>query len=151
MDGTSNGARFEPAAGPHGAIVVENITITEESVVREAHHWATGRRGDSCETSDELALADLTSFVTEAVVLGARALAATAQTSETRAVEQMLREVGDKAALASTTAANTTKQAAADAAKTMATAAADAKKSITLADEQNRKDLAATVTAAKQI
>lgn len=150
MDSNINSARFEPAIGSYGAIVVENTTITEESVVREARHWATGRRGEACRVPEDLARADLTAFVTEAVVLGARVLAATAQTSEARAVEQMLREVGDKSALASTAAANTTKQAVADAASAVVKAAADAKKTITEADDQNRKELTVTVEAAKR-
>ena len=99
---------------------------------------------------EELARADLSTFVTEAVVLGARALAVTSQTSEARAVEQMLREVGDKTAEATTSAAATTQQAVADAANTVVKAAADAKKAIVEADELSRKELTATVDAAKR-
>lgn len=150
MNNKISSARFDPDAGASGAIVVENLTISEESVVREARHWPTGRRGDACDAPEELARADFSAFVTEAVVLGARALAATAQASEARAVEQMLREVSEKSAQASATAASTTKQAVADAASTVIKAAADAQRTITEADERNRKELTITVDAAKR-
>lgn len=150
MNNKISSARFDPDTGASGAIVVENLTITEESVVREARHWPTGRRGDACAAPEEVASADFSAFVTEAVVLGARALATTAQASEARAVEQMLREVSEKSAQASATAASTTKQAVADAARTVIEATADAKKTITEADERNRKELTITVDAAKR-
>ena len=150
MDGNSKGAQFEPTIGSYGAVVVTDLTITDRNVVREAGHWASGRRGEACDTPEELARADLSTFVTEAVVLGARALAVTSQTSEVRAVEQMLREVGDKTAQATTTAAATTQQAVADAANTVINAAADAKKAIIEADELSRKELTVTVDAAKR-
>ena len=150
MDRNSSSVRFEPLIGSEGAVVVNDLTITDRNVLREACHWATGRRGEACETPEELARADLSPFVTEAVVLGARALAATAQTSEARAVEQMLREVGDKTALATTTATATTQQAVADAVNTVIQATTDAKKAIVDADELSRKELIATVDAAKR-
>ncbi len=44
-----------------------------------------------------LATADLSDFVTEAVKIGAHALTATGQSQDARALEQMVKEVGDKA------------------------------------------------------
>lgn len=150
MDRNSGSVRFDPTIGSDGAVVVTDLTITDRNVLREASHWATGRRDEACDTPEELARADLSFFVTEAVVLGARALAVTAQTSEARAVEQMLREVGDKTAVATTLATTTTQQAVADAVNTVIKATTDAKKAIVDADELSRKELIATVDAAKR-
>lgn len=150
MNMHKNQARFDPAVGSSGAVVITDLAVADDAVIREARHWTAGRRGESCEALDELAQADLTTFVTEAVVLGARALAATAQTSEARAVEQMLREVGDKTTETTAAAAASTQQAVIEASKTVARAAADAKKAFAEADEQSRRELNATVEAAKR-
>jgi hypothetical protein len=76
------------------ALVVLAVHLTDEAVVREARHWTTGRRGPA--VNDVGAEADLSVFLTEAVALGSRALAAMGQSGEARAVEAMLREVGEK-------------------------------------------------------
>ena len=52
--------------------------------------------------------ANLTKFATEALALGAKALSLTAQTTETRALERMLKDVGDKTAEASRQAGEAT-------------------------------------------
>ncbi len=83
-------------------------------------------------------------------MLGARVLAATSQTSEARAVEQMLREVGNKTTEATAAASASTRQAVIDATSTVVRAAADAKKAITEADQQSRKEFTATVEGAKR-
>jgi len=93
------------------AVVVRALTIADQEVVREAQRWTTGRRGPVVEDPDVLARADLSTFATEAVVIGARALAATAHTTEARAVEQMLKDVGDKTADATLNAAQLTQRA----------------------------------------
>jgi hypothetical protein len=146
----NKGARFERAIGSRGAVVVNDVTLTDAVVVREARNWTTGRRGEPCETPADLDQADLSAFVTEAVILGARALAVTAQTSETRAVEQMLKDVTDKTTQAASSAATTTSQAMTNAVTAVTKATADAKKAITEADEQTRKDVIAVVQAAKR-
>lgn len=74
------------------SLVVRTMRLTDEAVVREARHWTTGRRGPAVDSVS--ADADLSVFLTEALVLGSRALAAMGQSGEARAVEAMLREVG---------------------------------------------------------
>ncbi|MGW5191955.1 hypothetical protein ACWEOO_22115 [Kribbella sp. NPDC004138] len=131
------------------AIVVESLTIADTDVVREAQHWTTGRRGPVVEDPSQLAGCDLSAFATEAILLGARALAATAQTSEVRLLEHMLKEVGDKTAAASTNAAKLTELAVKDASTVVVRVANDAKKAITEADEQSRKEFTTAVQGAK--
>lgn len=141
-----NAAHFDAALT---GIVIESLTIAGPDVVREAQHWATGRRGPIVEDRNQLAGADLSAFATEAVLLGARALAATAQTSEARLLEQMLKEVGEKTEAASSKAAELTELAVKDASTAVVKVANDAKKAITEADQQSRKEFTAAVQGAK--
>lgn len=140
-------ARFGPLGD---AVVIEGLTTSNADVVHEAKRWTTGRRGALVEEPAHLAEADLTTFVEETVVIGARALAATAQTAEARAVEQMLKDVGTRTADASRQAAEATGRATREASETLSRVAVDARKAITEADRQNREELTSAVGNAKQ-
>lgn len=146
MTQNANGARFDEAGA---TVIIDGLTIAETDVVGEARHWITGERGQRCDDPTELAHADLTKFATEAIVLGAKALALTAQTTETRALERMLKDVGEKTAEATRQAGEATAVATKSATETVAKAAADAKKAITEADEVTRKHLAEAVASTK--
>lgn len=130
------------------SLVVRSMCLTDEAVVREARHWTTGRRGPAVD--DVGADADLSVFLTEAVVLGSRALAAMGQSGEARAVEAMLREVGEKTASATGEAAQLTQRTVSAAVETMDKATAAAKRSITEAEERSRRELTAAVDAAQK-
>jgi hypothetical protein len=140
-------ARFD---GVGSRVIIDGLVIAEADVVGEARHWITGERGHRCDDPVELADADLTKFATEAIVLGAKALALTAQTTERRALEQMLKDVGDKTAEATQRAGEATIVATKSATETVTKAAADAKKAITDADEVTRKHLAEAVGSTKK-
>ena len=141
------GARFGPLGD---AVVIEGLTTTNTDVVLEAKRWTTGRRGALVDEPEELAQADLTTFAEEALAIGARALAATAQTTEARAVEQMLKDVGDRTADATREAAEATGRATREASETLTRVAAETKKAITEADRQHRDELTGAVGTAKQ-
>lgn len=147
MHKNTNGAHFGKAGS---TVIIDSLAISDVDVVSEARHWVTGERGQRCDDPAELADADLTKFATEALVLGAKALSLTALTSETRALERMLREVGDKASDATRRAAEATADATKSATETVSKAAADAKKAITEADDTTRKHLAEAVAATKR-
>lgn len=147
MTHNTTGARFDEAGSK---VIIEGLVIAESDVVSEARHWITGERGQRCDDPTALADADLTKFATEAIVLGAKALALTAQTTETRALERMLKDVGDKTAEATRQAGEATAVATKSATETVAKAAAEAKKAITEADEVTRKHLAEAVASTKQ-
>src|SRR5689334_21983756 len=100
-----NVARFDEAGAK---VIIDGLVIAEADVVGEARHWITGERGQRCDDPAEIADADLTKFATEALVLGAKALALTAQTTETRAMVRMLKDVGDKTAEATRQAGEAT-------------------------------------------
>ena len=140
-------ARFDEAGA---VVIIEGLELAQVDVVSEARHWIAGERGQRCDDATHFAGADLTAFVTEALVLGSKALTLTAQTAETRALEQMLKDVGDKTAEATRQAGEVTALATKSATETVAKAAEDAKKAITDADEVTRKHLAEAVASTKK-
>ncbi|UXN21169.1 Fis family transcriptional regulator [Curtobacterium flaccumfaciens] len=141
------GAHFDESGSQ---VAIEGLMIDDPGVVGEARHWVGGERGQRCDDPAVLADADLTKFATEALVLGAKALSLTAQATEMRALERMLKDVGDKTAEATHRAGEATAVATRSATETVVKAAADAKKAITEVDETTRKHLAEAVTATKR-
>ncbi|MCP2289355.1 Fis family transcriptional regulator [Nocardia amikacinitolerans] len=132
------------------AIVIEHVVVHDADLAREARHWTTGARGPTVDDPEQLETADLEAFVIEAVKIGAHALSATGQALESRALEQIVRDLGEKAAQSSSAAAEVTEQSAKNAAKTVSQAAADAKKAIIEAESTGRREFVTAVAAAKQ-
>jgi hypothetical protein len=141
------GAHFDDAISH---VVVDRLTIGDKDVVREAQRWTTGERGALVEDASALGRADLSAFVTEAVRIGAHALSVTGQAQESRALEQMLKEVGDKTVDSTSKAVEATGRVVKDASELVTKAAADARKAITEADAQSRKEFTTAVASAKQ-
>ncbi|SON62383.1 hypothetical protein MSIMFI_03908 [Mycobacterium simulans] len=131
------------------AVVIEGLTVRDKDVAREAQRWTTGARGPIVEDPDTLKAADLSEFVAEAVKIGAHALSVTGQAQESRMVEQMLKDVGEKAADSTAKAAEVTERAVKSASEIMAKAANEARKAITEADATSRKEFTESVAAAK--
>ncbi|MEQ7847448.1 Fis family transcriptional regulator [Nocardioides kribbensis] len=142
-----NGARFDETGSK---VIIDRLVLTESDIVTEARHWLSGERGQRCDDPALLVGANLTKFATEALTLGAKALSLTAQTTETRALERMLKDVGDKTAEATRQAGEATAVAAKSATETVTKAAADAKKAITDADEVTRKHLSEALASTKK-
>ncbi|MFH5207410.1 Fis family transcriptional regulator [Antrihabitans spumae] len=138
-------ARFDETGS---AVEIERLTLRDKDVAREAQRWTTGERGPVVEDPDQLANADLSEFVTEAVRIGVHALSVTGQALESRALERMLKDVGERAETAVTAASSATDRAVKEASATVARAADDAKKAITDADTAGRKELTTAIGAA---
>jgi hypothetical protein len=132
------------------AVEIARLTLQDKDVVREAQRWTNGERGPVVDDPDTLSAADLSAFVTEAVKIGAHALSATGQAHESHLLEQMLKDVGEKAADSTSKATETTERAVKSASETMLKAASDAKKAITEADAASRKEFTESVAAAKK-
>ena len=142
MPSTTDTARFDATGA---TIAIEAMVIAEPRVIEEARHWTTGRRLGEAAHASAVGNADVTAFVHEALVFGARVLASTAHTAETRLLESMVKGVGDQTAQASRQAAEITERATAEAAKAVTQVAADAKKAIVEAEVTNRKEITAAV------
>jgi hypothetical protein len=147
MNQFRSGAHFNETGR---AVVVDALVIEDQNVVGEAQRWTSGKRGPIIEDSTELSNADLTAFATEAMLLGARALAATAQTTESRAIDRMLKDVGEKTAEATRKAAELTERAAKDASEAVSKVAMDTQKAITQAEQLNRKEITTAMDSAKK-
>lgn len=132
------------------AVTIERLTINDDYVAREAARWTSGVRGGVVTDPGILATADLSAFATEAVIIGAHALAATGQTAESRAVEDMLKDVATRTAEATGRAAEVTERAAQDASSVITRAANEARKAITDTDLKHRQEIRAAVINAKQ-
>ena len=131
-------------------VIIEHLDISDRDVYREAQRWTTGERGPIVDDPDLLAAADLTNFVTEAMHIGAHALSATGQARDSRALDQMLKDVGDKTADSTAKAAEATRQAVKDASEVVTNAADAAKKAFSEADTRTRKELTAAIDSAKK-
>lgn len=132
------------------AVEIERLTVRDKDVAHEAQRWTTGERGPIVDDPDVLAAADLTAFVTEAVKIGAHALAAVGQAQDAKALQQMLKDVGEKAADSTTKLTESTERATKAASDAMTKAANDAKKAIVEADATSRKEFTQAVATAKK-
>lgn len=141
ITGPQSAATFDPE---QVAVVIEHLTITDTEVVTEARRWSTGRRG-AAVAAQEMADADLGAFVTQAMAVGARAIAGAGSAQDTFELERLVAEVGSKTVESSTQAANATAKAAASAADTMGKAADAARKAIADTEAATRKGFADTV------
>lgn len=132
------------------AIVVHALTIQDSEVIREAKHWTTGVRGPLVDDPNLLSDADLTTFATEAIAVGARVLSHAAISSDTRALQALVQDVGNKSSEAIRHAAEATVKATKDASDAVSKVANDAKKALTEADEKSRKEITNVVSTTKQ-
>ena len=132
----------------NGAIVIEHLTVRDKDVAREARRWTTGERGPVVDDPEELADAELSEFVAEAVKIGSHALAATGQFQDARALEQLVKDIGEKTTESSTKASEATERAVKSASDTMTRATDAAKKAIAEAETTASKRVTDSVTAA---
>lgn len=132
----------------NGTVVIDHLTVRDKDVAREARRWTTGERGPVVDDPEALAGADLSEFVTEAVKIGAHALAATGQSQDARALEQLIKDVGEKTTASSAKATEVTERAVKSASDTMTKAADAAKKAIAEAETTATKRVTDSVTNA---
>jgi len=122
----------------HGALIIEGLHITQEVVVAEARHWSTGQRAEAVETS-HLAEADLSSFVQQALAIGAGALSSAGGTQQAFGVEKLVAEAEKRS-----------KQAAEDAARDTKTAVEEASTALSQTAELTAKQVRTAVESAHQ-
>ena len=132
------------------AVEIERLTVQDKDVAQEAHRWTAGERGPIVDDSEALAASDLSAFVTEAIKIGAHALSAVGQAQDAKALQQMLKDVGEKAADSTAQLQQSTERATKTASEVMTKAANDAKKAIVEADAASRKEFTQAVAGAKK-
>ena len=87
-------AHFD-AAGP--ALVVDHLTLHDPGVVAEARRWSTGHRGAAMPTA-EMTGCDLTAYVSQAVIVGAHAIATAGGAQEAYRLDALVADVGERTA-----------------------------------------------------
>lgn len=130
------------------ALEITGLTVDDPDVITEARRWTTGERGRAVDDVEALHGADLTRYVTVAIELGARAIAATGQTQEAQELSRLIHDVGERAAGASDTAAKATARAAKEATETIAKAADAARQAVADAEAARRMQFTEAVTKA---
>jgi len=141
-----SGASYD-SSGP--AVVVHDLTVTNPAVCSEAARWSTGQRGPAVGAKD-LTGVDLSIFVTQALAVGAQAIAVAGGVQDTYNLEQLVSDVGTRTAQTSATAADATTAVVKSASEGMQKASTDAKKAIAEAGDTARKGFADTVESARK-
>lgn len=137
--------RFDPE---RRAIVVQDLVLTEPGVVHEARHWTTGQRGSAVTNDTDLAEADLSDYLAQVVLVGSRGLAAMGETVESRVVEHLLHEVGQKTEASTGQAAELTRRSVQEAAEAIEAVATTTRKTLTETEERTRTGIATAVEGA---
>ena len=144
------GASYDTITIPP-AVVIADLTVTDPSVVTESLHWSTGRR-DVAVRVPEMAGADLSAFVTQALVVGAHAITSAGGTQDTFDLERLVTEVGTRTTEASSRAAAATSESVTQAAEAMKQMSEDTRRVIAEAGVSARKAFGENVdTATKAV
>jgi hypothetical protein len=142
----ASSVRFDPR-GP--SVVIEHLTVDDHAVVAESRFWAQGHRGPA-SSSDELADADLSNYVRQALAVGANAIAAAGGVQQTYDLKDLVAEVSERTEQTSLRAVEATDAAIAKATKAMEAASTHARKAISEAGELARKDFSGNVDAVRR-
>lgn len=144
MDATkaSPAAAWFDLSGP--AVVIEHLVVGDSDIVTEARRWSSGRRGASVPAT-EIGGADLGPFVTQALAVGARAIASAGTAQDTFELEKLIAEVGTKTTASTSQAAEATGKAVATATDAMTKAADAVRTAILDAEAAGRKGFAESI------
>lgn len=139
-------ARFD-ASGP--AVMVAHLDVRDPAVVAEARRWSTGRRAKAV-AAEEMAGADLTAFVTQALVVGSHAIATAGGAQEAYNLEALVTEVGERTAEASRQATQATDEAIRKATVTIESSTAAARTAINELGAEARRSFSEDVETARK-
>ncbi|MQA77056.1 MAG: Fis family transcriptional regulator [Streptosporangiales bacterium] len=129
------------------AVRVERLTISDHAVVAEARRWSTGQRGAEAG-SDKLASADLSAFVTQAVVVGAHAITSVGGVQDTLDLQRLVADVEARTTESCVRTNASTAEAASGAAKTVEQASTAARHALTEASRTVQQSFADNVASA---
>lgn len=146
MTGLENRVRLDAASG---MLTVESFRVDDPRVLAECRHWSSGRRGEAVGL-DELATADLSGFVRQAITIGSTALTAAAGVQQTYGIEALVAEVEQRSSKAACDAAERTSEAVSQAAAVLQKASEQAKVAVVDAGSPARKSFTESVESAQQ-
>ena len=137
-------AHFD-AAGP--ALVVDHLTLHDPGVVAEARRWSTGHRGAAMPTA-EMTGCDLTAYVSQAVIVGAHAIATAGGAQEAYRLDALVADVGERTTQLSREAERATGQAIQQATATIEASTAAVRTTIDEIAAQSRRTFTESVETA---
>jgi hypothetical protein len=146
MTKAASTVRFD-RTGP--TILVDQLVVTDPTVVAEAHFWSNGNRGPAA-TSEQLAEADLSNYVVQALAVGAQAIATAGGVQQSYDIKDLVTEVSERTQQSSQRAADATDAMVAKAGKELADASEQTRKAISQAADLARKDFGAQVDSARR-
>lgn len=126
------------------ALIIEQLAVTDVEVLSEARRWSTGRRGQAVEL-DELANADLSGFVRQALSVGSRAIAGAGDAQDTYQLEALVQEVGARTVESTTQASQATAKAVDSAVELLSQTSEAVRKALVEGEDASRKEFVATV------
>ena len=138
--------RFD-CSGP--AVVIDNLTVADPVVIAEARCWASGQRGPIVDAK-ELATADLSNYVVQALMVGAHAIGTAGGVQQAYDLKDLVTEVGERTMLSAQQAAAATDAAIAKATTALEAAATQARKDVGEMGELARRGFTAQVDAARR-
>jgi hypothetical protein len=131
------------------AVVVRTLAVNDPAVVAESRRWSTGQRGAAVGERDMVGI-DLSTFVSQALVVGAHAIGTAGGVQDTFNLERLVSDVGARTAESTTKAAETTTEVVNRVSNAMQEAAIEAKDAITAAGKGARQSFADNVDDARK-
>lgn len=131
------------------AVVINHLAVIDPAVVSESHRWSEGHRGEVVD-DEAMTAADLSAFVTQALVVGAHAIGSAGGIQDTFNLEGLVNDVGARTAAASAKAATATGDVVVKAAAALEQASTEARRAITDAGLTARKSFSDNVDGAKK-
>ncbi len=131
------------------AVVVRALVVNDPAVVAESRRWSTGQRGAAAGEQDMVGI-DLSTFVSQALVVGAHAIGTAGGVQDTFNLERLVSDVGARTAELTTKAAETTTAVVNRVSEAMQKAATEAKDAITAAGKGARQSFADNVDGARK-
>ena len=129
------------------ALVVNNLTIDDPSVVSESRRWSSGIRGPAV-SEDTCAGVDFSTFITQAVTVGARAIAAAGGVQDTFNLERLVSDVGARTSQSTEDAAQATTEVVSRAVDAVEKASLNAKEAIAAAGKNAQQQFGEAVSVA---
>ncbi len=131
------------------AVVIRDLAVNDRAVVAESRRWSAGQRGPAVGEED-MADVELSTFVTQAVIVGAHAIGSAGGIQDTFNLEQLVSDVGARTAASTSKVIDTTNEVVNSAAEAMRKVSAEAKDAIIEAGQHARRRFADNVDSARK-
>lgn len=129
------------------ALVIHNLNIDDPTVVAESRRWSTGVRGPAV-SEDDCAGVNFSTFITQALAVGSRAIATAGGVQDTFNLERLVSDVGARTSQSTQEAAYATSEVVTRAVDAVEKASLDAKEAISTVGQEAQQNFGDAVGAA---